>query len=78
MLVTPTLFLHYSYTAFLHLLENIIFDKIEIFRKEKWIFFRIVIIYDYQNFGKGNEHGISRGCKNSRTYLLTTKNNCIF
>ncbi len=29
MQVTPTLFLHYSYTAFLHLLENIIFDKIE-------------------------------------------------
>ncbi len=57
MLVTPILFLHYSYTC-----RECIFVK-------EWLFLLDCGIYDYRNFGKGDEHGISRGCKNSGTYL---------
>ena len=34
-----------------------------------------MVIYIYQNFGKGDEHGNGRGCKNSRTYLYNIINN---
>ncbi len=68
MLAAPNFFVHYFHTTFLHLHQNI-FKRILKFKKRNGYFFLIMVIYYYQNFGKGDEDGIGRGCKNSRIYL---------